>query len=123
MKRISVLMVLTSVLLASCAPQEDTADPIEATDSVTEMQVAPKEEVVETAQAKPTDVEKTEAQNPVVKMVTSKGEIQIELYADKAPITVENFKNYANSGFYEQTVFHRVIKGFMIQGGGMTADL
>ena len=56
-------------------------------------------------------------------MVTSKGEIQIELYADKAPITVENFKNYANSGFYEQTVFHRVIKGFMIQGGGMTADL
>ena len=123
MKRISVLMVLTSVLLASCAPQEDTADPIEATDSVTEMQVASKEEVVETAQAKPTDVEKTEAQNPVVKMVTSKGEIQIELYADKAPITVENFKNYANSGFYEQTVFHRVIKGFMIQGGGMTADL
>jgi cyclophilin family peptidyl-prolyl cis-trans isomerase len=116
-------MVLTSVLLASCAPQDDTGKPVESTDSVTETQVAPKEEVVETTQAKPVDVEKTKAQNPVVKMVTSKGEIQIELYADKAPITVENFKNYVNSGFYEQTVFHRVIKGFMIQGGGFTKDL
>lgn len=123
MKKISVLVVLASVLLASCAPRENTADPVEATDSVTETQVAPKEEVVETVQAEPANVEKTKAQNPVVKMVTSKGEIQIELYADKASTTVENFKNYANSGFYEQTVFHRVIKGFMIQGGGMTADL
>lgn len=53
---------------------------------------------------------------------TSKGEIQIELYPDKAPRTVANFESYVRSGFYNGTIFHRVIKGFMIQGGGYTAD-
>ncbi len=53
---------------------------------------------------------------------TSKGEIQIELYPDKAPKTVANFESYVRSGFYNGTIFHRVIKGFMIQGGGYTAD-
>ncbi len=61
--------------------------------------------------------------NPVVVMETSLGEITLELDAAKAPITVENFLSYARSGHYEGTVFHRVIKGFMIQGGGMTADM
>ena len=61
--------------------------------------------------------------NPVVLMETSLGTITIELYQDKAPKSVENFLVYVNSGFYEGTVFHRVISGFMIQGGGMTADL
>jgi peptidyl-prolyl cis-trans isomerase B (cyclophilin B) len=51
------------------------------------------------------------------------GDIQLVLYADKAPVTVENFINYAKSGFYDGTVFHRVIEGFMIQGGGFTADM
>ncbi|MBL7214831.1 MAG: peptidyl-prolyl cis-trans isomerase [Phycisphaerae bacterium] len=63
------------------------------------------------------------SKNPVVKIVTTKGEIDIELYADKAPITVENFLGYVNSGFYNGTVFHRVIPNFMIQGGGMTPDM
>lgn len=61
--------------------------------------------------------------NPVVLMETSLGTITIELYQDKAPKSVENFLAYVNSGFYEGTVFHRVIPDFMIQGGGMTADL
>ena len=61
--------------------------------------------------------------NPVVVMETSLGTITIELYKDQAPKSVENFLAYVNSGFYEGTVFHRVIPGFMIQGGGMTADL
>lgn len=61
--------------------------------------------------------------NPVVLMETSLGTITIELYQDKAPKSVENFLAYVNSGFYEGTVFHRVIPNFMIQGGGMTADL
>ena len=64
-----------------------------------------------------------EAANPKVLMKTTKGDITIELYADKAPITVKNFLAYTDAKFYDATIFHRVIKGFMIQGGGMTADL
>ncbi|MDH3789709.1 MAG: peptidylprolyl isomerase [Xanthomonadales bacterium] len=51
------------------------------------------------------------------------GEIQLELYADKAPVSVENFVNYAKSGYYDGTIFHRVIGNFMIQGGGFTPDM
>ncbi|MFM1895700.1 MAG: hypothetical protein RLZZ385_774 [Pseudomonadota bacterium] len=61
--------------------------------------------------------------NPVVVMETNKGSITIELWADKAPITVENFLRYADSKFYDGLVFHRVINGFMIQGGGYGPDL
>ena len=61
--------------------------------------------------------------NPIVVIATSMGTIEAELYADKAPETVKNFLAYAESGHYNDTVFHRVIKGFMIQGGGMTADM
>ena len=57
-----------------------------------------------------------------VVICTSKGDIKLELYADKAPKTVENFLKYVDEGFYEGTIFHRVIKGFMIQGGGFDAD-
>lgn len=65
----------------------------------------------------------TENKDPIVLMTTSKGDIKIELYADKAPETVKNFLQYVESGFYDHTIFHRVIDGFMIQGGGFTADL
>ena len=54
---------------------------------------------------------------------TSLGDINLELNNEKAPITVENFKSIAESGYYEGTIFHRVINGFMIQGGGLTADM
>ena len=63
------------------------------------------------------------AANPVVEMETSAGTMSIELYPDKAPETVENFLTYARSGFYAGTVFHRVIDGFMIQGGGFDASM
>ncbi|RNC66041.1 MAG: peptidyl-prolyl cis-trans isomerase [Desulfuromonadales bacterium] len=62
------------------------------------------------------------AKNPVVLMETSLGKVKIELYPDKAPVTVKNFLDYAAAGFYEGTIFHRVIPGFMAQGGGFTAD-
>ncbi|MGD8812135.1 MAG: peptidylprolyl isomerase [Thioalkalispiraceae bacterium] len=55
----------------------------------------------------------------MIKLNTNKGTIVLELDADKAPITVENFLQYARDGFYDGTIFHRVIDGFMIQGGGM----
>ena len=59
----------------------------------------------------------------MVVMETSEGTIKIELWADKAPITVKNFLRYVDEGYYDGTVFHRVISNFMIQGGGMTPDL
>jgi cyclophilin family peptidyl-prolyl cis-trans isomerase len=62
------------------------------------------------------------AANPKVLMETSMGNVTLELYPDKAPKTVENFLNYVNSGAYDNTIFHRVIKKFMNQGGGFTAD-
>lgn len=58
----------------------------------------------------------------IVVLETSKGNIEIELNRAKAPITVENFVTYVNEGFYNGTVFHRVIDGFMVQGGGFTED-
>jgi peptidyl-prolyl cis-trans isomerase A (cyclophilin A) len=61
--------------------------------------------------------------NPMVLISTSKGDIKVELYPDKAPETVKNFLAYVNAGYYDGTIFHRVIKGFMIQGGGLTADM
>ena len=59
---------------------------------------------------------------PRVQFVTSEGSFVIELYPDKAPKTVENFLQYVNDKFYDGTVFHRVIKGFMVQGGGFDKD-
>ena len=58
--------------------------------------------------------------NPTVLLETTSGDILIELFADKAPVTVENFLSYVKEGFYSNTIFHRVIKRFMIQGGGLT---
>lgn len=60
---------------------------------------------------------------PSVEMQTSMGRIVIELDSEKAPKSVQNFVQYVNEGFYNGTVFHRVIPGFMIQGGGFTVDL
>ena len=60
---------------------------------------------------------------PKVKMTTSYGEIVIELDKENAPITTENFLSYVESGFYNETIFHRVISGFMIQGGGHLTDM
>jgi len=58
-----------------------------------------------------------------VKFETSEGEFVVELYAEKAPKTVENFLTYVEEGFYENTVFHRVINRFMVQGGGFTREM
>lgn len=63
------------------------------------------------------------AANPRVRFETSKGAFVIELEQAKAPVTVGNFLEYVKSGYYDGTIFHRVIPGFMVQGGGFTADM
>ena len=60
---------------------------------------------------------------PVVIMETSKGTVKIELWPDKAPITVKNFLRYTDEKFFDGTIFHRVISNFMIQGGGFTPQM
>jgi len=60
---------------------------------------------------------------PTVRIQTSMGPISIELDREKAPISAENFLSYVRNSFYDQTIFHRVIPGFMIQGGGFTVDM
>jgi cyclophilin family peptidyl-prolyl cis-trans isomerase len=61
--------------------------------------------------------------NPQVIIKTSEGDITLQLFADKAPATVENFLGYVDSGYYNGTIFHRVIPNFMIQGGGFLPDM
>lgn len=64
-----------------------------------------------------------EAKNPVVTLSTSMGDVRIELFPDKAPVTTKNFLAYVSDGFYDGLIFHRVISGFMIQGGGLDAQM
>jgi cyclophilin family peptidyl-prolyl cis-trans isomerase len=64
-----------------------------------------------------------QGKNPVVVMETTEGTIRVELWPDKAPETVKNFLSYVDEGFYDGTIFHRVIDGFMIQGGGFTPEM
>jgi peptidyl-prolyl cis-trans isomerase B (cyclophilin B) len=65
----------------------------------------------------------TDEKNPQVIMETSMGTVKIELFKEKAPISVRNFLTYVKEGYYDGLIFHRVIKGFMVQGGGMDADM
>ena len=60
---------------------------------------------------------------PKVKLTTSYGDIVLELDQENAPISTENFVNYVENGFYDETIFHRVISGFMVQGGGFLDDM
>ena len=80
------------------------------------------------AQGGPAQVSQTPAEtpapgNPVVTISTSLGDLTVELFKDRAPVSVDNFIRYTAEGFYEGTIFHRVKKNFMIQGGGYTPDL
>lgn len=69
------------------------------------------------------DAQETSKGNPKVVLDTSKGQIVLELFADKAPETVNNFLTYVDAKFYDGTIFHRVIPNFMIQGGGFTSTM
>ena len=67
--------------------------------------------------------ERSAGDNPVVVIQTSKGKITVELWPQDAPITVANFLYYVDAGFYDDTIFHRVMEGVLIQGGGLTPEL
>lgn len=75
------------------------------------------------ATAAPAFAQQAKDANPVVVLETSKGDITIELQPDKAPITVQNFLKYVDKGHFDGTIFHRVIPGFMVQGGGFSPDM
>jgi peptidyl-prolyl cis-trans isomerase A (cyclophilin A) len=85
--------------------------------------VAPSVVATNQAQTAPAAAQAAPANEPVVVMRTSLGEIRIRLHKDKAPISVENFLGYVNKQFYDGTIFHRIIPTFMIQGGGFSADM
>jgi peptidyl-prolyl cis-trans isomerase A (cyclophilin A) len=72
--------------------------------------------------AEPAQTTDTSVANPTIRMVTNQGDIELVLFQDKAPVSVENFLTYVEAKHYEGTVFHRVINGFMVQGGGYTKD-
>lgn len=77
----------------------------------------------DTAQTEPETAAAEASSNPRVTFQTTKGSFTVELYPDKTPKTVENFLQYVESGFYDGTIFHRVIPNFMAQGGGYTVDM
>jgi len=84
---------------------------------------APAKTAAKTAKPAAKSAAKAPAANPRVALDTSKGRIVIEVYADKAPKSARNFLDYVKAGHYNNTIFHRVMPGFMIQGGGFTPDM
>lgn len=80
-------------------------------------------EANEKPKAEDKKIQNKKGEKMVVLFETNQGNFKVKLNAEKAPVTVENFLKYVDDGFYNGTIFHRVIKGFMIQGGGFTADL
>lgn len=85
--------------------------------------VAAGQAAAQDAETRETAIEASVAPNPMVLMKTTLGDITVELYADKAPVTVENFLRYTDEKFYDGTIFHRVIETFVIQGGGWTKEM
>ena len=114
---VALALALPSLALAQNAPAHKAAAKPAAT------QPAAKKAAPAAAAAKKADAATAAAAAPKVLVKTSLGDITLELYPDKAPKSVDNFLTYVKSGFYDGTIFHRVIAGFMIQGGGFTADL
>ena len=123
----TLLVTLAMLLLAHCGggeapPESPPAEPAEAVEAPPVAEPEPEPEIeAKTEPEPPPPPEPTGPQR--VRMETSKGTILIELYPDDAPETVRNFLQYVDDKFYNRTIFHRVIDGFMIQGGGFTATM
>ncbi len=120
-KILPLSLLLTFTLSSAVSAAESPAKPAEAKKVEAPAQKTEAPKVVEPAQAKPAE-EAPKALGTVVELKTSEGTIKIELADKAAPVSTQNFLNYVNSKFYDGTVFHRVIDGFMIQGGGFTLE-
>lgn len=119
-KKISLFgLFISALLIAGCAKKapESASTPPSGEQAKNDNQQVVNEDV------KPVVNANTNVTGNKVKLHTSMGDIVIELNEEKAPITVKNFLNYTGSGFYNGTIFHRVINGFMIQGGGFTQSM
>ncbi|MEO7430665.1 MAG: peptidylprolyl isomerase [Dokdonella sp.] len=116
---LAIALTVPAFALAQDTPAPKTAAPKAAAKTPAKPAVA---KPAPKAAVKAEGAEATAAA-PKVLIKTSMGEITVELYPDKSPKSVENFLAYVKSGFYDDTIFHRVIAGFMIQGGGFTKDL
>ena len=111
---LAALLAFTSV--TALAQDTQQAEPVKKAETV-------KVEKAPTEKAEQKMEQKGDALHPRVKIETTLGDIVVKLDGEKAPITVENFVHYANDGYFKDTIFHRVIAGFMIQGGGFTTDM
>jgi cyclophilin family peptidyl-prolyl cis-trans isomerase len=116
-KRLRTLIVLLPVLLACGFPSRAAAG---LAGIPAPSMAGPQTAAGVAATDKP---DAPETANPVVVLETSKGAIRVELFPGEAPKTVENFLHYVDAGFYADTVFHRVIRAFVLQGGGFTPEL
>ncbi|MFT4886175.1 MAG: cyclophilin family peptidyl-prolyl cis-trans isomerase [Pseudohongiellaceae bacterium] len=127
-------LVLTFILafgLTYCTEGNSTEIQESSTSALAEIAEVPLEDaelrveelVTDNDAPKSTELVTAMKSNPTVLINTNKGNITIELWADKAPISVENFLRYSDSGFYDGLIFHRVIPGFMAQGGGFDQDM
>lgn len=119
----AILMLVMACVLVGCDGKESNEAPKSqenksASPQTTEESIIPENFKDQTISNK---IEQTI--KPVVIIKTSMGDITVELDSKSSPITVANFLNYVKSGFYDGTIFHRVIKNFMIQGGGFTAEM
>lgn len=119
-RSLGALLIIALAAFAVVGCGGGTAPPAEDAPSAAEPpEPATTEEPGDTAEESP-DVA---VGYPRVELSTSLGTIRLELYPDKAPITVENFLGYVTEGFFDGTIFHRVVPGFVIQGGGFTSEM
>ena len=119
----ALLACMAMILLTHCGESEAPSEspPMEPPETAEEPPSPPEES---TAKAEPEPAPPPAPEGPPkIRLETSKGAMVIELYPDRAPETVQNFLQYVDDGFYDNTIFHRVIPNFMIQGGGFSAAM
>lgn len=122
MSRGLVVSVMAAGWIFATGAQAEAGKPAVAPAAAAAPVDAKKEAPKATADVKKDEPKKDAATGPIVEMVTSEGTIKIQLDEKAAPETVKNFVQYVNDKFYDGTIFHRVIKQFMVQGGGFTSD-